>query len=215
MSRIIDLKNKKTPPAEPVVQTAEAINLEVTPTLASAVLSSAVLPYPIFQPNEILTDSGEQFPFKTVRWTGPIAYRAEGTGIPYVLGVVLVGVGVLIGIYQHSWIVAALFIGMGIMTAVHARTPHPNVPIEISPVSIKLGDRTYSHTDVHSFWIHYDLPHGVPELSLHIKRWHLPYLKIPLYETDPSQVRMILLEFIPEVEHDDPASHRFLKHLGI
>lgn len=222
MSRILDLKKKKIAPApepEPVVQTAEAINQEVTPTLARADVAyvdiPAVLPYSALQSNEILTDRGGRFPFQTIRWVGPLGYRAEGTGIPYVIAVVLAVVGVLIAIFQQDLIASTLFIFMAIMLVVHANSPHPHVPIEISPVSIKLGNRQYSHTDIKSFWIHYDLPHEIPELSLHINRWHLPYMKIPLYDVDPSQVRMVLLEFIPEVEHDDSTSHRLLKHLGI
>lgn len=225
MSRILDLKKRKVvlpeptpvPVSEPIAQTAQVINQEIAPTLARQNFAEQNLGglARMDFPNEIITDSGARLPFHKVSWVGPLAHRNEGTGIPYVLGAVLVVVGILIAIYQRNWIAATLFIGMGIMTAVHAWNPHPHIPIEISPVSIKLGDRQYSHTDVHSFWIHHDLPHGSPELSLHLKQWYMPYIKIPLYDQDPSQIRMVLLEYIPEIEHDDPAMHRFLKHLGI
>ncbi len=200
MAHLLDLKNKA------VVEDAEIP--EPTAQLATAW-------NPAVSSQEIITDTGTRYPFQTVNWTGPIGYRVEGTGIPYFLGFILVVAGVSIGIFFNEYISSLLFILLGIMLFMHARTPYPHVEIEISPVGIKLGNRRYSHSDVESFWIHHDLGHGIPELSFHLKRWHMPYIKIPLYDQDPSQVRLLLLEFIPEVEHDDPQMHRLLKHLGI
>ncbi len=227
MAHVIDLKKDKHEvkkvveekmPAVADTVSHDTINQEVTPTLAGVVAQGTydtVYPHPIFDNQQVMTDGGGRLPFRTLRWIGPLGYRTEGTGIPYFLGLLFVIGGLAIAFFQGDWIAGLLFIGMGAMLFVHSRSPHQHVQIEITPVSVQLGNHKYSHTDILSFWVHYDLSHGIPELSLHLKRWHMPYMKIPLYDQDPSQVRTILLEFVPEVEHDDPAGHRFLKHIGV
>ncbi len=55
----------------------------------------------------------------------------------------------------------------------------------------------------------------IKELSLQLKKWYRAYVKIPIYEQNPVQLRLILLSFLPEVEHKDTLADTVSRRLGI
>lgn len=59
----------------------------------------------------------------------------------------------------------------------------------------------YEFNNMHSFWIFYEPPH-IKLLSLHMKGKFVPYIHMPIHEEDPVKIREILLDFIPEVQHE-------------
>jgi hypothetical protein len=69
--------------------------------------------------------------------------------------------------------------------------------LSITPLGIKIDKSLYKFSDISSFWIFYDPPE-VKEISFKQKKAFFPYLFVPLGNTDPNQVRKILLKFLPE-----------------
>jgi len=68
--------------------------------------------------------------------------------------------------------------------------------------------------DIESFWLDYT-PSGIKELSIQQKKWYMPYLKIPLEDQDPVKIREFLIDFIPEIEHEETLSDTISRKLGI
>lgn len=199
MARVIDLRHQRVPEKE-----------APTPEVPEAPKVPFVEP-----PGKIFTDSGPALPYSTLRWIAPAAYRHGSTIAPYVVAALL-GIGaVLIGIFQRDVTTAILFGFLGVMTVVHVRRPVPLVEIELSPLSIKVSDQTYRYEEIKSFWVHYEPEFGIRELSLHLKKWYQPYAKIQIEDQDPVQIRAILLEFIPEVEHEETLVHSLTRRLGL
>ncbi len=82
-------------------------------------------------------------------------------------------------------------------------------------MGIKTNDFLHRYGELKSFWIEYDPTLGIKELSLQTKKWYLPYVKIPIDEQNPVQLRLILLEFLPEVEHKDTLVEILARKLGL
>ncbi len=215
MARVIDLRHQQ-------VQEKEQ---PMAPTPVPEMSEPPKVPF-VEPPGKIFTDSGPALPYpprlavfgeagSTLRWIAPAAYRHGSTIAPYVLAALL-GVGaILIGIFQRDVTTAVLFGFFGVMTVVHVRRPVPLVEIELSPLSIKVSDQTYRYEEIKSFWVHYEPEFGIRELSLHLEKWYQPYAKIQIEDQDPVQIRAILLEFIPEVEHEETLVHSLTRRLGL
>ncbi|MEK7615906.1 MAG: hypothetical protein AAB420_01720 [Patescibacteria group bacterium] len=152
---------------------------------------------------------------QTIRWKAPATYRREGTKAPYYFVAILLLVALLIGIVQGDLVGAILFVLMAVMTLIHIRKPVDIVDIEVSPLSVVVGGKTYRTEDITSFWIDYVPESDLKELSLHMKKWTSPYVKIQLGDQDPVQVRAILIELLPEVRHEGTLIHAFVRRLGL
>ncbi|MEK7582957.1 MAG: hypothetical protein AAB483_00940 [Patescibacteria group bacterium] len=196
MARVIDLRKQQTQEPEPVV------------------VESAI-PHPVVQEQKLLTDSGEALPYHTLVWTAPATYRRHGLRAPYVFAALLAVAAVLIAIFQQDVTTVILFALLAIMTVVHVRRPVPLVEIEVSPLRLNVGDHSYRYEQIKSFWVHYEPEYDIRELSLHLKKWHHPYVKIQIEDQDPVQIRAILLEFIPEEEHEETFIHTLTRRLGL
>ena len=72
----------------------------------------------------------------------------------------------------------------------------------ISGKGIQVDKRLYKFEDLKSFWIFYD-PLEIKEISLRSKKTFVPYIKIPLGNQDPVEVRKLLLKFLPEKKHKE------------
>src|SRR3989344_4218907 len=145
----------------------------------------------------------------TLRWVTPRVFRNEQSAFAYIFAVVLFGIAVLVGVVQRDVLFAGLLALMGSMVIVFRRQPVSVIEVEVSPLRITAGTRRYGYDEIKSFWIAYEPEYEIRELSLIMKQWYRPYVKLPLGQEDPVQVRAILLQFIPEVEHEETILHSF------
>ncbi len=197
MALVLDLK-KKTEETKPEIPKPEP-----------------VVQHPVVKEQKVLTDTGNKLPYQTLRWAAPSAYRREGIKSPYVVSVVLAIIAVLAAVFQGDITTVILFGLLSVMVVVHVRKSVPIIRIEVTPLSIKAGDHTYAYDQIESFWIQYEPEFDIRELSLHLKKWYMPYTKIQIGEEDPVQIRAILLQFIPEAEHKENLAYLFARRLGL
>lgn len=205
MSRVLNLRRSASggpSAAEPEQPTAELV-------------AASAIPHPVVQEQKIITDTGETLPYATLRWTAPSHAPLHSAKVPLTLAALL-GVGaILIALFQQEYVTAGLFGLLAIMTVVHVRRGVSYHEVELSPLNIRIDDRSYGFHSIKSFWVHYEPEYGVRELSLHLKKWHSPYVKIQIADQDPVQIRAILLEFIPEEEHEETFAHTLARRLGL
>lgn len=76
------------------------------------------------------------------------------------------------------------------------------VKCAITPRGIKIENRVYEFSDLKSFWLFYEPPE-IKELSLESRKTAMPYIKVPLGDTDPVKLREMLMKFIPEKKHEE------------
>ncbi len=206
MARVINLRDR---------QSHAALQRSEEPVQPRELPPEPVIQHPIVQQQRVFTDSGPALPYETLRWIAPASYRQGSTIAPYIVAVLLAVGAILIGIFQRDTTTAILFGFLAVMTVVHIRRPVPLVEVEVSPLSIKVSEHTYRYEEIKSFWIQYEPEFDIRELSLHLKKWYQPYVKVQIEDQDPVQIRAILLEFIPEVEHEETLVHSLTRRLGL
>jgi len=97
----------------------------------------------------------------------------------------------------------ALLIGLSYFSiTVFALKKPREINLAITAKGIEIDKTFYEFDNLKSFWIFYEPPQ-IKELSLRSKKTIMPYIKIPLGEQNPVEVRQTLLKYLPERRHKE------------
>ncbi|MBT3355949.1 hypothetical protein HN784_00495 [bacterium] len=118
-----------------------------------------------------------------------------------VIFVILVSL-VALGLFSDNFPLAILAILIGLILYLFEKKESQYFKFGITTEGIFAQDRIYKFSSLDNFWIFYK-PNGRKDLSLKSKKSLIPYIQIPLGDVDPSTLREALLDFIPEVEHEE------------
>jgi hypothetical protein len=119
----------------------------------------------------------------------------------YLLGG-LVALGVLVAWWQASFLVfVVVLLGAGALE-VSERWSKPTA-VAIDEHGVAVDGRHHAHADLASFDIH-TMPDGTVELSVQTSKWHAPHMRLPLGEQDPTEVRAVMAQYVPEGRHKIP-----------
>lgn len=97
----------------------------------------------------------------------------------------------------------ALLIALSYFTFITYAVKRPKeIQLAITSRGVKVEKAIYEFENLKSFWIFYDPPE-IRELSLRSKKTVMPYIKIPLGEQNPVEVRRVLIKYLPERKHKE------------
>ncbi|MDP3954385.1 MAG: hypothetical protein Q8Q06_03125 [bacterium] len=149
-----------------------------------------------------------------ISWSGPM--HSHEPDMKFVIGSSLVmgAIAVLFLLFQRSVVTTIFFALLGLMLFAQSRKRPEEGRFEVSLAGIKVNNEFHLMKDVKSFWLEYQ-PNGIKELSLQLKKWYSPYLKIPIGEQNPLHIRTLLVQFIPEEEHEDTVIEIVQRKLGL
>ncbi len=147
-------------------------------------------------------------------WSGPLYSHAPNPR--FLIGAIflLCGVGVFFIFFERNIFAVTFFFLSALMLFITSRQEPPVVDFVVGPTSVRVGPKEYRFSDIRSFWVEYN-PGGLKELSVQLDQWYKPYLKIPLMDQDPVKIRIILLKFIPEIEHEEAMLESLSRLLGV
>lgn len=196
MDRIIDLKNHTKKSATDSPESSDQ---------KTAILS------PPRSPSET-----ENYGTRTriIAWSGQLRLRPNVSAI-ITASAIFFAIAALVQIFQKNIITTVFFALIGFIILMNIKRGQEIGRFEINPAGVKINDKTHNYGEIKSFWIEYDPELGIQELSLQLKKWYAPYLKIPIYGQNPVQFRLALLEFLPEVEHKDSLVEIISRKLGL
>lgn len=120
-------------------------------------------------------------------------------------GTIFVGVVVYFAL-TNNYLAALLFWLAGVMTgfSLYEKNKNPkNTICKLRTEGVQVNNDLYPYETLKSFWIFYDPPRH-QELSLRSKAPLAGgYIKIPIGDEDPVQIREILLRFLPEEKQEE------------
>lgn len=147
-----------------------------------------------------------------LEWTAPEFeyYRKDKS---WLITVSLIAAGLLLWALFTKNIIFALLIGLSYFTIIVYGLKKPAlVKLAITPKGVKINQTLYEFDNLKSFWIFYQPPR-VKEISLRSKKIIMPYIKIPLGEQNPVEVRRILLKYLPEKRHKESLVDNLARNL--
>jgi len=150
-----------------------------------------------------------------ISWQGQLFLHQPDRRAVWVATVILWLIAVLGQWFQGNLITTIFFALLGAMLLLHAYQRPKFGAISINALGIQIGDRRYDYKEIKSFWVDYQPDYDIKELSLQLKKWYLPYIKIPIGQANPVQIRSFLLQFIPEIEHAEGLADTIARRLGL
>ncbi len=115
----------------------------------------------------------------------------------------LIATGLFLWALLTKNIIFALLIGLSYFSITTYALKKPKViQLVITSQGIKIDKTIYNFDNLKSFWIFYNPPE-VKEVSLQSKKIIMPYIKIPLGEENPTEVRRILIKYLPEKKQEE------------
>ena len=173
---------------------------------------------PESQPRVVLppqTESGQKFDEDDiVSWTGLLQNHQPDKKAIWTTAFILFALSAVFKVLADNIISTSLIALLGIVVLMQMARKPTTGRIEISTLGVKLGAHFYPVSQLRSFWIDFDPDNEIRELSLQINKWYMPYLRIPIAGQNPVQIRMVLLQYIPEVEHTPTFADALARRLG-
>jgi hypothetical protein len=108
---------------------------------------------------------------------------------------------VLYAFLTNNLLMSAIFILFGFLFYFYEKKEPEEYTFGITKEGVFAQNRLYEFSTLESFWIFYQ-PGGIKELSLKSQRPFLPYINLPLGPADPVKIRKILLNYLPEKQHE-------------
>lgn len=137
-----------------------------------------------------------------LEWTAPeFEYYKKSKSWFITIGVIATGLFIW-AIFSKNFIFAFLIIlSCFSVTAFAFKRPN-TLNLTITPKGIKINKTFYTFDSLRSFWVFYEPP-LIRELSIRSQKTIMPYIKIPLGEENPVEVRRLLLKYLPERKHKE------------
>jgi len=139
---------------------------------------------------------------KKLEWTAPefTKYKKNKSWFIWLIFFALVIIIIAIIFKNFLWVVLTI---LAVFTIYIYATKEPRkIKFSISGKGIQIDQKIYKFENLKSFWIFYDPPE-VKEISLRSKKVLMPYIKIPLGDQNPVEIRKLLLNFLPEKKHKE------------
>ena len=163
------------------------------------------------------SDSQDSRVITSLNWRGPLFVKHTGSSVSLWTGIgFFVIAAALIDFQRQGGLISAiLFVVIGVIVLMRRNREAPIVDFEVSTEGVHVGEKLYPASNIQSFWIHYEPEYGITELSLDLKQWHTAYVKIPIGDLNPVQIRDILVQSIPEEEHSETFFDVILRLIGL
>jgi len=151
-----------------------------------------------------------------ISWTGFLYHHDPDMKAVWITVAIFWTLAAVLQIFQKNIIATVLMALIGLMILFQAKRKHDNTgKISFSPKGIEVGNFNYVFPDIKSFWVDYEPEHGIEELSLHLKKWYMPYIRVPIDGQDPVRLRGFLIQYIPETRHETSLSETLARRLGL
>lgn len=149
-----------------------------------------------------------------ISWEAPsFYYNPQKRYLSLVIMALLAGAAALI-IFRYDTLTSVFLILASLVLLLYGKQKPTQSKIVIDQSGVSVDDIVYYYKDLKSFWIEYN-PGGPKELSLESAKWYMPYVKVLLNEQNPIEVRSLVINFLPEKEHENSLVDLIGRRLGL
>jgi hypothetical protein len=150
---------------------------------------------------------------KEFEWEAPEFEKTEKNKSWFILPAVIVIILGIIALATNN-VLFLILILLGFFTFyIYAKKEPRIIKFKINEKGIEADNRLYVFDSIRSFWVFYNPPME-KEISFRSRKTFFPYVKIPLADQDPNEIRKYLLRFIPEKRHKVSLIDIWMKRIG-
>ncbi|PIP73049.1 MAG: hypothetical protein COW88_03200 [Candidatus Lloydbacteria bacterium CG22_combo_CG10-13_8_21_14_all_47_15] len=149
---------------------------------------------------------------KPIAWTAPeYPYQQKKRDWYWALGIIATAI-VIAAVFLKNLLFALIIAISAFSMALYAARKPRQIQFEVSERGVSIGDTRYLYQSLESFGI-LEKTSG-PVLMLKSEKTFMPFISIPLGDTDTEDIRDFLLDYLPEETHDESLSEVLMEYLG-
>ncbi|MBI4158240.1 MAG: hypothetical protein HY505_01275 [Candidatus Yanofskybacteria bacterium] len=164
------------------------------------------------QPESIQKNNESASP--KISWEAPSFYYNPQKRYLSLVTMALMAGAVALLIFKYDTLTSIFLILASVVLLLYSKQRPTISKITVGQSGILVNDIMYYYKDLRSFWIDYN-PGGPKELSLESAKWYMPYVKVLLNEQNPIEVRSLVINFLPEKEHENSLIDHIGRRLGL
>lgn len=147
-------------------------------------------------------------------WKAPsFYYNPQKKYLSLIVIALLAGAAALL-IFKYDTLTSIFLILSSLVLLLYSKQKPIISKIIVDQSGISVDGVTHYYKDLKSFWIEYN-PGGSKELSLESAKWYMPYIKVLLNGQNPVEVRSLMVNFLPEKEHENSLVDYIGRKLGL
>jgi len=149
-----------------------------------------------------------------ISWEAPsFYYNPQKRYLSLVTMALMAGAMALL-IFKYDTLTSIFLILASVVLLLYSKQKPTISKIVVDQSGILVDDIMYYYKDLKSFWVEYN-PGGPKELSLESTMWYMPYVKVLLNEQNPTEIRSLIINFLPEKEHENSLVDHIGRRLGL
>ena len=149
-----------------------------------------------------------------ISWEAPSFYYNPQKRYLSLITMALMAGAIALLIFRYDTLTSIFLILASLVLLLYGKQKPTISKIVVDQSGILVGDIIYYYKDLKSFWIDYN-PGGPKELSLESAKWYMPYIKVLLNDQNPVEVRSLIVNFLPEKEHENSLVDHIGRRLGL
>lgn len=151
---------------------------------------------------------------KPITWTGHEHTHFERNSEWFwALGLIAVA-GAVTALLFDNLLFAIIILIISFVLAIFAAKKPDELDFAVTQRGVRINEKLYPYKSLESFGIDEFSQHHHPKLVLKPKSTLSQDIIIPLDEVDADEVHDFLLDFLPEEDHEEPASHKIMEWFG-
>jgi len=149
-----------------------------------------------------------------ISWTAPSFYFNPQKKYLSLVVIALAAAGIGMLVWNRDTLTAIFMLLSSLVLILYSNKKPEVSKINIDHRGIEVGETLYTYKDLKSFWIHYD-PGNLKELSIESRKWYMPYVKVSIEDKNPLVIRSLLVNFLPEKEHEHSLVDIIARKIGL
>jgi len=149
---------------------------------------------------------------KTISWS-VLEYEHKKKSVDWYIALAIITIASSVASFLLGNILFGIFILIGMFTLVIYGIKKPQtIEVELSKRGIFTNQKIYPFNTLKSFWV--EEYGNEPKIIIQSEKPLMPYIIIPIGDTNPDNIRDFLSKHLDEEEHFEPLSHKIMEYLG-
>ena len=155
----------------------------------------------------------EEKKLQEFEWRAPEFDKKEKSQSWFILPAIIAIIFGVIALLTDN-ILFLILVLLGFFTFyIYAKKEPKIVKFKINEKGVEIDDRLHDFDSLRSFWLFYNPPEE-KEISFRSRKTFFPYLRIPLADQNPNEIRKYLLRFLPERRHKESLIDIWMRRIG-
>lgn len=157
--------------------------------------------------------TNEEINLQEFEWEAPEFEKKDKSKSWFVApAIIAIGLGVFALLSDNILFLVVILLGF-FSFYIYAKKEPRTIKFKIDEKGIEIDGKLHDFDSLRSFWVFYNPPEE-KEISFRSRKTFFPYLRIPLADENPNEIRKYLLRFLPEKHHVESIIDIWMRRVG-